>query len=213
MLQLLKEILLVEWTQTVKRAEKDNKGILEASKTDIEGQQDGDNGDVNEQKYSINENVDRELYAALLSLSAVIFEKSISDGKDALLSLGAVIFKSFTAFSFARKLKDLVRGNSEPTPDCLRMLKITSKIIKSLIKLGVYDEAELQSLLNSLSNASKEMLELEDFMMLSSRDPSSTKLVSSLVKEAWDLLEEKKQQPPQNQANTSASSVSGKLGD
>uniref|UniRef100_A0A0D9Y047 Uncharacterized protein n=1 Tax=Leersia perrieri TaxID=77586 RepID=A0A0D9Y047_9ORYZ len=214
--KLLTEILLVKWTtQKEKPAEKTEKGTdrlkFSTPNNDIEGQQDGvaseGNGDINEQNEGINEDVDRKLHAALLSLSAAIFGKSISDDKD-FTQLAEKIAQGDPAFSFTSKLKELVKGNSKATANCLRILKITSRMIITLIRLdGVYVEAELESLLDSLSSASKKMMELEGFMMFSSSDPSAIKPVNSLVKEAQDLLKEKKEKQAKNLAATPVTSV------
>uniref|UniRef100_A0A0E0MNA7 Uncharacterized protein n=1 Tax=Oryza punctata TaxID=4537 RepID=A0A0E0MNA7_ORYPU len=107
-----------------------------------------------------------KLYAALLSLSAAIFQKLVSDDKD-LAELTDKISPGGTALSFAGKLKEMVEGNSEQaTANCLTMLKITTRMIISLINLdGVKVGADLESLMHSLFKASEKMLELEGFMM------------------------------------------------
>ncbi|KAF0889294.1 hypothetical protein E2562_022844 [Oryza meyeriana var. granulata] len=210
---VLKEILLFPPKQEEKKTEKAEKETdgakFPATNPDPERGPDPvashDNGNVNEQKDDTNrKNVDRKLHAALLSLSAAVFEKSITDDK-ALAQLADKIVPGDSAFSFPRELKKMVEGNSDATANCLRIMKITSRMIISLINLnGGYVQAELESLLESLSKASDNMLELEGFMMFSSSDHSTTtKPFTSFVKEAQDLLEEKKKQP-QNLATTPA---------
>ncbi|XP_052139013.1 uncharacterized protein LOC127757526 [Oryza glaberrima] len=198
---VLKEILLFPPKQEEKKTEKAEKETdgakLPAQNPDPEKGPDPvvsqDEGNVNEQKDDINnKNVDRKLHAALLSLSAALFEKSITDDT-ALTQLADKIVPGDSAFSFPRELKKMVEGNSDATANCLRIMKITSRMIISLIKLnGGYVQAEVESLLESLSKASDNMLELEGLMMFSSSDHSTTKPFNSLVKEAQDCLEEKK---------------------
>ncbi|EAY78489.1 hypothetical protein OsI_33581 [Oryza sativa Indica Group] len=198
---VLKEILLFPPKQEEKKtdkAEKETDGAkLPAQNPDPEKGPDPvvsqDEGNVNEQKDDINnKNVDRKLHAALLSLSAALFEKSITDDT-ALTQLADKIVPGDSAFSFPRELKKMVERNSDATANCLRIMKITSRMIISLIKLnGGYVQTEVESLLESLSKASDNMLELEGLMMFSSSDHSTTKPFNSLVKEAQDCLEEKK---------------------
>lgn len=197
--------------QGEKQAEKAEKGT-DGTKTDPDIEEGAgavpskDNVDVNDQKEDIGRT--RKLHAALLSLSAAIFEKLISNDTD-LAQLANAIATGDSASSFAGKLKKLVEENSEPTANCLRILKIASRMIISLINLeGNYPKAELESLMESLSKASKEMFELEAFMMFSSSDQSAMNPVSILgsqVKQAQVLLENKKEQ---NVATTATSTVS-----
>uniref|UniRef100_A0A0D9Y052 Uncharacterized protein n=1 Tax=Leersia perrieri TaxID=77586 RepID=A0A0D9Y052_9ORYZ len=199
---VFKTILLFPPKQGEKKTEKEEKETnghkLPAPNPDLERGQDPvasqDNENFNEQKDDINKkNVVRKLHAALLSLAVAIFEKLITDDT-ALAQLAGTIAPGDPAFSFPRKLKEMVEGNSEPTANCLRIMKISSRMIISLIKLNKGNvQAELESLVKSLSNASDKMLVLEGFMMFSSSDHSTMKPFTSLVKEAQDLLEEKKQ--------------------
>lgn len=208
--EVLKEIFLFPTDQgemQTETTEKETEGAkFSTPNPDIERGQDAvgsqDDVSVNEQNDDANEqNVNRKLHAVLLSLSAAIFEKVIKDGND-LVQLVGTIAPGDSASSFASKLKNMVEGNSGARANCLRILKITSRMIIQLIKLdGLYIEGELESLLNSLSNASRKMLELEGLMMFSSSDPSKMKPISSLVEEAQGLLEEKKRQV-QNLATT-----------
>ncbi|KAG8048924.1 hypothetical protein GUJ93_ZPchr0009g1748 [Zizania palustris] len=143
--------------------------------------------------------VDRKLYAALLSLSVTIFEKVITNYED-LAQLANQIAEGGPAFSFAGKLKEIVEQNSEQaTASRLRILKITTRMTISLINLeGGRVGADLESLMQSLSEASKNMLQMEGFMILSrshhstSTDPANN--LDSLVKTAQELLEKKKQE-------------------
>ncbi|KAG8042815.1 hypothetical protein GUJ93_ZPchr2145g7127 [Zizania palustris] len=109
-------------------------------------------------------------------------------------------FHGDPAFSIAGKLKEVVEGNSEhATASRLRILKIATRMTISLINLeGGRVGADLESLMQSLSEASKNMLQMEGFMILSrshdspSTDPANN--LDSLVKNAQELLEKKKQE-------------------
>ncbi|KAG8048905.1 hypothetical protein GUJ93_ZPchr0009g381 [Zizania palustris] len=195
--KLLKQILLLPWKE--KRAEKETEGgRLSAQNADIESNHsvashDEQNEGVKERK------VDRKLYAALLSLSATIFGKLITNHKD-LDQLADKIAPGDPAFSIVGKLKEVVEGNSEhATASRLRILKIATRMTISLINLeGGRVGADLESLMQSLSEASKNMLQMEGFMILSrSHDSTSTdpaNNLDSLVKNAQELLEKKKQE-------------------
>ncbi|KAL5205807.1 hypothetical protein ABZP36_034016 [Zizania latifolia] len=208
--KVLTEIFLLSWTQKEKGT---NKMKSPATNADIERQGCGpsqDNADVNKQTENVKEKkVDRKLYAALLSLSVTIFGNLISDHKD-LVGLANTIAPGDAAFSFAEKLKEVVEGNSkQATANCLRILKITTRMIISLINLeGGRVGADLESLMQSLSKASKNMLQLEGFMIFSSSSQHGAStgranILASLVKKAQVLLEEeKKKQEAQNLSTT-----------
>ncbi|KAL5205247.1 hypothetical protein ABZP36_033456 [Zizania latifolia] len=87
--------------------------------------------------------------------------------KDVLPKLADKIAPGDPTFSFAGKLKELVEGYSEQaTAIRLRLLKITSRMIKSLTNLeGGRVRADLEGLMQSLSEASKNMLQMEGFMI------------------------------------------------
>ncbi|KAL5205871.1 hypothetical protein ABZP36_034080 [Zizania latifolia] len=207
--KLLREILLLlPWKRPEKAEKETDGGKLSAQNADIESQCSvASNNKQNNLAAIIERNVDRKLYAALLSLSATIFEKLTTNHKD-LAQLDDTIppFRD-PAFSFAGKLKEVVQRHSErPTANCLRILKITTRMTISLINLeGGCNGEDLESLMQSLLDASKAMLELEGIMIVCSSDHSATKpvcILASLVKEAQDLLEKKKQ--AQNMAATPA---------
>ncbi|BAF29998.1 Os12g0551200 [Oryza sativa Japonica Group] len=202
--------------QGEKQAEKAEKGT-DGTKTDPDIEEGAgavaskDNVDVNDQKEDIGKKKKdrtRKLHAALLSLSVAIFEKRIRDGKD-LDTLAGEIARGDSASSFVGKLRTMVDQNSEQTVNCLRILKIATRMIISLLKLeGCYPKQELENLMVSLSKASEQMFELEALMMLSSSDHTGKKTESfgSLVKEAEGLMKNKKEK---NVATTPASTMNG----
>lgn len=218
--QVLGEIFLVSWTHKEKQpgmTEQGTEGVnFSAQKADIESQDPvacqhekvkeenekvkEENEKVKEQDEKVKEQtVDMKLYAALLSLSEAIFQRLVNDDKDLAELTDKIAPGGGTAFSFAGKLKEMVEGNSEQaTANCLRMLKITTRMIISLINLnGAKVGADLESLMHSLLKASEKMLELEGFMIFSSSDRTEStnpaNILASLVKEAQELLEKKRQ--------------------
>uniref|UniRef100_A0A0E0RFM6 Uncharacterized protein n=1 Tax=Oryza rufipogon TaxID=4529 RepID=A0A0E0RFM6_ORYRU len=218
--KVLGEIFLVSWTHKEKQpgmTEQGTEGVnFSAQKADIESQDPvacqhekvkeenekvkEENEKVKEQDEKVKEQtVDMKLYAALLSLSEAIFQRLVNDDKDLAELTDKIAPGGGTAFSFAGKLKEMVEGNSEQaTANCLRMLKITTRMIISLINLnGAKVGADLESLMHSLLKASEKMLELEGFMIFSSSDRTEStnpaNILASLVKEAQELLEKKRQ--------------------
>ncbi|KAL5206921.1 hypothetical protein ABZP36_035130 [Zizania latifolia] len=209
--KLLREILLLIPSKQPEKAEKETDGgKLSSQNADIESQRSVASNDKQNENVSEQNIVDRKLYAALLSLSVTIFEKLITDHEDLAELADTIAPGQDPAFIFARMLKEMVQRNREPTANCLRILKITTRMTISLINLegGCNGEDLVESLMQSLSNASKAMLELEGIMVVCSSDHSATKpvcILSSLVKEAHDLLEKRKQ--AQNMGATPALSI------
>lgn len=110
-------------------------------------------------------------------------------------------------FSVWRKLKGIVETNNDPKVDSLRIAQHTTKMVISMMKNeGSYVEEDLQSLMQSLSLASKTMSDIDGSMFLTSgyyrgkvfqviRNLGSLKPIStlaSLVKEAQQLVDQKK---------------------
>ncbi|KQJ86407.1 uncharacterized protein LOC100831059 isoform X1 [Brachypodium distachyon] len=203
-LEVLTEIL--PRGSTVKEVQAGNeidKDKYQAPGADLE---DGHDGSVDSENNCLNKITssvqqkdekpdERKLHAALLSLSAAIFDKLISEGHD-LAPLVDAIASGDAAFSFAWKLKEMVEINSKPTANCLIIMKIISKMVMSMMKQRAWSVKEdlesLDSLMLSLSSASKNMLALEGFMIFASADGHAMKYFgtfSSLVNEAQKLLE------------------------
>lgn len=122
-----------------------------------------------------------KLQEALFSLSTTILDSLISANQE------------MAAFSFAGKLKEMIEGNSQRTVKCLRTMKLASKIAISMVRHGsrYVKVQDMESFMESLSKASKDMSDLDGVMFISSGNHGATTL-AYLVKEAQDLLDEKK---------------------
>ncbi|CAM0949640.1 unnamed protein product [Alopecurus aequalis] len=147
---------------------------------------------------NVEQHVDRKLCAALLSLCASTFDKLVNEeGHDlAALVNGISLALGDAEFGFVGKLKEMVRTNSKPTANCLMIMKVISKIAISMMKQGGWhvkeDLESLDSLMLSLSTASKSMLALEGFMIFASTDRRAMKhfgTLASLVNQAQELLD------------------------
>ncbi|XP_010231747.2 uncharacterized protein LOC100828184 isoform X2 [Brachypodium distachyon] len=98
-------------------------------------------------------------------------------------------------YSFPRKLKEFVRKNTHPRPDCLTVVKLACKMFISMMKhRGSYVKEDLESLMDALSSASKCMFLLDGSMVFDiTEDGAMTsrpfKSLASLVKEAHELMD------------------------
>uniref|UniRef100_A0A0D9Y0A0 Uncharacterized protein n=1 Tax=Leersia perrieri TaxID=77586 RepID=A0A0D9Y0A0_9ORYZ len=142
---------------------------------------------------------DVKLQAALLSLVEKVLNNLVSEDQILGIQLDP-LGPGDTALSFVDMLKEIVKKNSQPTPNCLRILKLTSKIVISMMRHGsCYLQEDLEGLMESLSRASKLMVELDVFMLFSSGDDAETKPLqtfTSLVKEAKQLVDNRKDELP-----------------
>uniref|UniRef100_A0A0E0MND6 Uncharacterized protein n=1 Tax=Oryza punctata TaxID=4537 RepID=A0A0E0MND6_ORYPU len=168
--------------------------------TDLENQNGiSEDNERNNSIYSSQQNCEKpedgKLQAALLSLIARVLYNPISEDQVLSIQLDPVA-PGDTALSFVGMLKEIVKKNSQPTPNCLRILKVTSTMVISMMKHGSsYLQEDLEGLMESLSAASKLMVELDIFMLFSSGDDAETKPVrtlTSLVKVAKQLADEKR---------------------
>ncbi|RLN29668.1 uncharacterized protein C2845_PM05G15530 [Panicum miliaceum] len=96
--------------------------------------------------------------------------------------------------SFPLRLKRMVDGNNHGTPVCLMIVKLTARMITTMIKDRCsYTAIDMGSLIDSLSTASVTMLDLESSMVFAKGD-HVTNIIRpgnsfvSLVKEARELL-------------------------
>ncbi|KAM3405486.1 hypothetical protein ACQJBY_008149 [Aegilops geniculata] len=131
----------------------------------------------------------------LLSLCVTVCDTLISADQDL-----THLFESTTpvdgVFSFPMKLQQIVRKNMYRTPDCLTILKLTCKMVISMMKhRGSYVKEDLQSLMGTLFTASNDMFLLDGSMVFdikeddgSASTPEPFRSLASLVKEAWELV-------------------------
>lgn len=146
---------------------------------------------------------DKELQAALLSLCFMVYHKMIDKEEDLALLLDAVRLKD-PQFNFPERLIELVERNSDSTVvDCLRIVKYTAKMAKSMMRhKRIYSDEDLGRLMNSLDKACKEMSHVDAFEHLSGGDGADT--LSTLVQEARKLFH------PMEQSQKPEVSIKGK---
>jgi glutathionylspermidine synthase len=130
---------------------------------------------------------DEDFQAPLLSLCVTICDTFISTDQD--------LSCHFDAFSLPRKLEDMLAENSIPTVHCLRLMKLTCKMVISMMKhRSNYLKEELESLTEALSRASESMSLLDMSMVFASKDDGAAttmkpvRSLSSLVKEAKEIV-------------------------
>lgn len=142
---------------------------------------------------------DGQLQAALLSLSITVFDKLI-DADQNLPQQVVSIARQDSGFSLARKLMELIERNSmlaHPTVDCLRIVKLTTKMVIAMMKNidWHWPEEDLDSLKISLFKALDKMSDFDGLMIISSAggdhgDVERTDVtLGSLIKEALVLLD------------------------
>lgn len=142
---------------------------------------------------------DGQLQAALLSFSVTVFDKLI-DLDQNLPQQVVAIAPQDSVFSLARKLKEMVERNSlsaHPTVDCLRIVKLTTKITIAMMKnIDWHWEEDMERLKISLSKASEKMSDFDGLMIISSAGGDHSDVekrtdvtLGSLVKEALGLLD------------------------
>lgn len=97
--------------------------------------------------------------------------------------------------NFPLRLKRMVDGNNHGTPVCLMIVKLTARMVTSMIKDRCSDTVidDMKSLIDSLSTASVTMLDLESSMVFAKGDHVTSTIrpdnsFVSLVKEARELL-------------------------
>jgi hypothetical protein len=186
--------------------------------TDIENQcdhQHDNNEGNNSSSHQQGEDKNRvqEFHATLLSLCVTVCDKLISTDQDLAHHLYAKAPANGVS-SFPRKLRDMVEKMRHPRPNCLRMLKLTCMMVISMMKHRCsYPKQDLESLMESLSTASKDMFLLDGSMIFANREdakmttkPLRSSLVS-LVEEAQQLVD--KYEPQEIQVLAASTPVSG----
>jgi hypothetical protein len=130
----------------------------------------------------------------MLSLCVTVCNTFISEDQDLARQFDAISPKD-ASFSFPKKLKEIVDKNKKPSPDRLRLLKLTCKMVITMMKhRGTYVKEDLDTLMDALSSDSKEMFILDGSMIFDFRHDETTTLkpcrsLASLVKEARELVE------------------------
>lgn len=173
---------------------------LPEPETDLENQSgvSQDNGRGNNTPSSNQQELKLNEYAAicLLSLCVTACDTLISADQDLTPQ-----FESTTPIdgvsSFPMKLQQIVRKNMHLKPDCLAIVKLTCKMVISMMKhRGSYVKEDLQSLMDTLSTASKDMFLLDGSMVFDIKEdgggamtPEPFRSLASLVKEAQELVD------------------------
>lgn len=173
---------------------------LPEPETDLENQSgvSQDNGRGNNTPSSNQQELKLNEYAVicLLSLCVTACDTLISADQDLTPQ-----FESTTPIdgvsSFPMKLQQIVRKNMHLKPDCLTIVKLTCKMVISMMKhRGSYVKEDLQSLMDTLSTASKDMFLLDGSMVFgiteddgSASTPEPFRSLASLVREAQELVD------------------------
>jgi predicted metal-binding protein len=129
---------------------------------------------------------DEEFHAPLLSLFVTVCDTFISDDQDL-----SSVFGTVDAMSLPKKLKKMVEDNSILTVHCMWLVKLTCKMVISMMKhRGSYLKEDMESLTEALSSASESMSLLDVSMVFASEDDGAAtamkplRSLGSLVKEA-----------------------------
>ncbi|KAF7102063.1 hypothetical protein CFC21_103249 [Triticum aestivum] len=163
------------------------------SPTDIEAQVRAPQDDGRSNNNSTcQQNDDKKLHAALLSLAMAIFDKLITQDHN-LAQLVDKISPGDSPTSFANKLNEIVRTKSQPMASCLSMMRNASKMVISMMKHSdsYLKEHFLMIFIQSLSDACKAMSCIESSMILYSANRGPVKphkTLTSLLKEAQELV-------------------------
>lgn len=152
-------------------AEADHKGSISPPGTvDVEVQDDGNrqNNFTSSRQRNSGQYVDADLLAAVLSLTATIFE--VSKVQD-LVQLVDAVAPVDAAFTFAGKLAEMLQRNIVVRKgfswvDWLRILKPTTKMVISMMRrrdssLANDDDKDMESLINCLGRHSTIMDDLD----------------------------------------------------
>lgn len=178
---------------------------------DIEGQH-GGASQANDQKKK-NEKISK-LREPFLSLCVTVCETFISADLEKARQFSAILESSLP-----RKLEALVRRISKPTTDNLRILKLTSRMVISMVKhegTSCYCKHDLESLMQALSIALKNMVPVDGSISMYSASgdgegdgTTATKpfrSLASLVEEAKEIVSKyyEAEEPEIKELSTSA---------
>ncbi|KAM0824738.1 hypothetical protein ACQ4PT_070003 [Festuca glaucescens] len=195
-LQMLKALLsATEETHTGTEVDQDR---FMKPETDVENQggDSQDNGRGNDSSLNQQQNYIVEEYEAvrMLSFTVTICDTLISEDQDLAHQIDAIAPRD-GAFSFPRKLKEFVKKYMHPRANCMEIMKLTCKMVISMMKhRGTYVKEDLQSLMDTLSTASKVMFLVEGSMVFDVTHDNAAALkpsrsLASLVKEAQELVD------------------------
>jgi len=132
---------------------------------------------------------EREEQEAFLSLAQVIFDKLNSadlDGaiQNAIQNAHNPGSEEQRREAFVDKLKAIIDGNCHPTADCLRIVKLCSRIAESTMRCQQYVQIfRNKGFKSSLSKASETMSKLESCMLFVGTDFGLKKTVRPLFSE------------------------------
>jgi hypothetical protein len=147
---------------------------------------------------------DEKIQAPLLSLFVTVCDIFISADEDLSSQFGNAmslpkklekIVADYSILTVPKKLKDKVPENSAPTVHALRLMKLTCKMVISMMKhRGCYLKEDLESLTEALSSASERMSLLDVSMVFAREDGAVTTMkpvrsLDSLVKEAKESVD------------------------
>lgn len=167
---------------------------------DIENQcgDSADNGRVNNSStHHQLPDIKMDEYGAtcFLSFCVTVYDTFISADQDFARQFDAIAPRD-GAVSFPLKLREIVKKNMHPREDCLEIMKLTCKMVISMMKhRGTYAKLEdLESLMDALTSASKEMFLIDGSIVFYNRDDDEMaskpfKSLASLVKEAQELVD------------------------
>lgn len=129
-----------------------------------------------------------------LSLCVTVCNTFISADQDLARQFDAIAPRD-GAVSFPLMLMEIVKKNMHPRENCLEIVKLTSKMVISMMEhRGTYVKEELDSLMDALTSASKEMFLIDGSIVFYNRDNDEMaskpfKSLASLVKEAQELVD------------------------
>jgi hypothetical protein len=217
--QVLREVL--HYGPNEKEAAEDKGLSTQASceSCDIEKGQYGDDSVRNYYTSAQSDDVHHnkgQLQVALLSFSVTVFDEVID--ADQKLPQQVFAIAQDGVYSLAGKLKEMIERNSlsaHITVDCLRIVKLSTKIAIAMMKnIDWPREEDMESLKISLSMASEKMSDFDGLMIISSAggdhddvEKRTDVTLGSLIKEALTLLDKVKSR----KLEIAVSSVKGNL--
>ena len=190
-------------------ASEETRAVIEAEKvrftepeTDLENQsgvpQDGQGNSTsssNQQDHKMTEYG----VTCMLSFCVTVCDTLISADQDLTPQFESTIPMDDGLSSFPMKLQQIVSKNMHHKPDCLTIVKLACKMVISMMKhKGRYAREDLESLMDTLSTASKDMFLPDGSMVFDIKEdggdamtPEPFRSLASLVKEAQELVDKR----------------------